>query len=726
MKKLYPLFLLLLTGTALLLSYTTNAQLPIVTTVSPLVGYPASSVTITGTNFNTTPANNIVYFGATRATVNTASATALTVTVPIGATYMPVSVNNTASALTGYSQYPFLPSYDNSASVPGTVNMNGKVDFATGTSPQSVSIGDLDGDGKADLAVANYYSNTVSVYRNTSSSGAITSGSFAARVNFATGTNPSSVSIGDLDGDGKADLAVANKNSGTVSVFRNTSSSGAITAASFAARVDFTTGSEPWSLAIGDLDGDGKADLAVANEGSHTVSVYRNTGSSGAITSGSFAARVDFTTGTSPYSVAIGDLDGDGKADLAVANQGSNTVSVFRNTGSSGAITAASFAGRVDFATGATPRSVATGDLDGDGKADLAVTNYGSHTVSVLHNTSSSGAITAGSFAARVNFTTGSNPYSVAIGDLDGDGKADLAVANYGSVTVSVFRNTSSSGAITSGSFAARVDFATGTTPRSVATGDLDGDGKADLAVANESSSSVSVIRNSPLSPITLSPITGTLTVCTGSTTTLSNAATGGTWSSASTSVATVGSTGVVTGVAAGTSTISYTLSGSSVTAVVTVNPLPNAGTITGASAVCAGSTITLSNTTTGGTWSSSNTAIATVGSTGIVTGVAGGTVTISYTVTNSCGTATAIKVITVNALSGGIPTSGLVAWYPFNGNANDESGNGNNGTNNGAMLTSDKFENHNKAYLFNGLTILLTFPNENIQNYMWVLCLQL
>jgi hypothetical protein len=115
----------LLTGAALLLSYTTNAQLPRVTTVSPMVGYPASSVTITGTNFNTTPANNIVYFGATRATVNTASATSLNVTVPIGATYMPVSVNNTASALTGYSQYPFLPTYDNSAYIPGTVNMNG-------------------------------------------------------------------------------------------------------------------------------------------------------------------------------------------------------------------------------------------------------------------------------------------------------------------------------------------------------------------------------------------------------------------------------------------------------------------------------------------------------------------------------------------------------------------------------------------------------------------------
>ena len=166
----------------------------------------------------------------------------------------------------------------------------------------------MDGDGKPDLAVANQFSSTVSIYRNMSSSGSITSSSFAAKVDFTTGAQPYSVAIGDLDGDSKPDLAVANSSSDNVSILRNTSSSGSISSSSFAAKVDFTTGSGPLSVAIGDIDGDGKPDLAVANSNSNTVSVFRNTSSSGSISSSSFAAKVDFTTGSAPLSVAIGDI----------------------------------------------------------------------------------------------------------------------------------------------------------------------------------------------------------------------------------------------------------------------------------------------------------------------------------------------------------------------------------------------------------------------------------
>jgi hypothetical protein len=150
--------------------------------------------------------------------------------------------------------------------------------------------------------------------------------------------------MGDLDGDGKPDLAVANNGSGTVSVYRNTTTSGSIGTGSFDAKVDFAMGTNPRSVAIGDFNGDGKPDLAVVNQSSNNVSVIRNKSTIGSI---DFYAKVDFTTGTQPQSVAVGDLDGDGKPDLAVANQGSSNVSVIRNKSTSGSI---DFYAKVDFA----------------------------------------------------------------------------------------------------------------------------------------------------------------------------------------------------------------------------------------------------------------------------------------------------------------------------------------------------------------------------------------
>ena len=163
---------------------------------------------------------------------------------------------------------------------------------------------------------------------NTTSPGASTP-SFTAKTDFTTGSNPDSVSIGDLNGDGKPDMAVGNFSASTVSVLLNTTSPGASTP-SFTAKTDFITGNSPDSVSIGDFNGDGKQDLAVTNDLS-TVSVLLNTTSPGASTP-SFTAKTDFTTGSNPDSVSIGDFNGDGKPDMAVANHNSNTVSVLLNT----------------------------------------------------------------------------------------------------------------------------------------------------------------------------------------------------------------------------------------------------------------------------------------------------------------------------------------------------------------------------------------------------------
>ncbi|MGD0591596.1 MAG: FG-GAP-like repeat-containing protein [Bacteroidota bacterium] len=450
---------------------------PTITSFSPTSGPIGTTVTITGTNFDPTAANNIVYFGAVKAQVISSSPSALKVTVPVGATYQPITI--TVNGLTAYSNAPFIVTFVGGGAITSN-SFSTKVDFTTGSYPFSVAIGDVDGDGKPDLVVTNAVSNSVSVFRNTGTSGTI---SFAAKVDFTTGLMPFGIAIVDVDGDGKLDLVVANYNSNTISVFRNTSTSGTI---SFATKVDFTTGLNPSSVAIGDVDGDGKPDLVVANYGSNTVSVFRNTSAIGSV---SFAAKVDFTTGLEPQSVAVGDVDGDGKPDLAVVDS-SSTVSVFRNTSAIGSV---SFAASVDFTTGLGPSGVTIGDIDGDGRPDLAVVNYNSSTISVFRNTGTSGTI---SFAAKVDFTTGLNPSSVAIGDVDGDGKLDFAVANYNSSTISVFRNTGTIGSV---SFADKIDFTTGTEPFIVAIGDVDGDGKPDFAVANFGSSTVSVFRNTIL-----------------------------------------------------------------------------------------------------------------------------------------------------------------------------------------------------------------------------------
>ncbi len=448
---------------------------PTITSFGPTSGPVGSNVNITGTNFNTTLANNIVFFGATQASVTAASLTSLTVTVPMGANFDYIKVTNLGTNLTAYSAYPFIVTF----SCGGTAFAS-KVDITTGTSPYCVAIGDIDGDGKADLIVPDYNSPyNISVFRNTSTVGTI---SFAAKVDFAAYPGPWGLAIGDLDGDGKLDVAVANNNSPyNISVFRNTSTPGTI---SFATRVDYATGNLPYMIAIGDLDGDGKPDIASPNAISSTVSTFRNLSTPGTI---SFAAKVDFPAVSNSEGIAIGDMDGDGKSDMIVAGYGSGVASVFRNTSTLGTI---NFAAKVDFTTASNPAHVALGDLNGDGKLDIAMTSFPTNSFSALRNTSTPGTI---SFAAKVDITTGTYPDGIAMGDLDGDGKPDVVVADYTVNTISTLKNTSTAGAI---SFATKIDYAAGAHVYGVAIGDMDGDGKADIAAANANANTVSTFRN--------------------------------------------------------------------------------------------------------------------------------------------------------------------------------------------------------------------------------------
>ena len=313
----------------------------------------------------------------------------------------------------------------------------GRTDFTTDTLPRSVSIVDLNGDGKLDIVTASENDFTISMLMNMTPEGAMTP-TYSTHLDFDTPYNVYSVAIGDLNDDGKPDLVItAITYASSVSVLLNTTAPGATTP-TFTANTDFEAGVVPRSVAIGDLNDDGKPDLAIANNGSNSVSVLLNTTTSGA-TAPTFADKMDFRTRAQPHSVAIRDLNSDGKPDLVTANEISGTVSVLLNMTASGA-TMPTFAGRTDFDAAPRARSVRIEDLNNDGTPDLVTAGLGNHSVSVLLNTTTPGA-TVPTFAGQTRFST-ADADSLAIGDLNNDGRPDLVTNNFYSNNVSVLMNT--------------------------------------------------------------------------------------------------------------------------------------------------------------------------------------------------------------------------------------------------------------------------------------------
>lgn len=347
----------------------------------------------------------------------------------------------------------------------------GAKSYAAGPDPVSVAIGDLNGDGKPDVATANATPGTLSVLLNGGNA------SLGSKVDYESGSSPHSVAIGDLNGDGKADLVTGNMStfgrfpSQDVAVLFNRGDG------TFAARVEYpiALGHGLLSVAVGDLNGDGRLDVAVAND-DDSVSVLLNSGNGG------LEDHVDYAAGSLPLSIAIGDLNGDGKADLATANTFGSSVSVLLNAGDG------TFQPKVDYTTGPNPPAVAIGDMNGDGKADLATANGNdANTVSVLIGRGD------GTFSAKVDAGVGRGPASIAIVDLNGDHEPDLATANAGSNTVTALLTRGD------GHMQSRTDVRTGSQPRGIAFGDLNGDGRPDLATA-DGANTVSVLVNTTVS----------------------------------------------------------------------------------------------------------------------------------------------------------------------------------------------------------------------------------
>jgi hypothetical protein len=341
----------------------------------------------------------------------------------------------------------------------------------------SVAAGDLNGDGRPDLASANTFiagppphPGHVSVILQSQSS----PGAFGGARNFDVGSDTARVSIGDLNGDNLMDLVVANDTSASISIlFQNSSSPG-----TFLAAQNLGVGAHPNGVAIGDLNGDGHLDIVVADSGLSVL--FQNAG-----VPGTFFPPMSL--GVRCSSVGIGDLNADGRADLVATSPDAGNVSILLQS----SIGSGNFLPPQTVAAGLQPFDVAIADLNADGLLDLAIANLGtgvasdnapSGSLSVLLNNSA----VPGSFVAATNYATDWNSHSVSVGDLNGDGKADLAVANAGTIgntgSVSVlFQNPG-----VPGTFLPAVNRPGTSQPLGVVIADLNGDNLLDIALADE------------------------------------------------------------------------------------------------------------------------------------------------------------------------------------------------------------------------------------------------
>ncbi|MET0621938.1 MAG: FG-GAP-like repeat-containing protein, partial [Pyrinomonadaceae bacterium] len=353
------------------------------------------------------------------------------------------------------------------ANIPGSVSVllgdgsggfSAATNYAAGIGPRAVVVGDFDRDGRADLAVANYYSHNVSILLGDGA------GHFTVAAGYVGGRGPQSLAAGDFNLDGKIDLASLDQVKQAVVVLVGKGDG------RFSTPATYVTNNAPMSMAIGDFNEDGKADAAVAHFSFNPSKVSLHLGDG----RGGLRLTQSFDVGADPRSLTAADFNRDGNLDLATLNTGSGNVSVLLGTGTGG------FAAARTFSTGTDVFSLSMrpGDFNGDGRVDLAVANSSfpgpNGTVSILLGDG------AGNFGAPAQFASGgANSSDVAPGDFNGDGKTDLLVANGGTSTVSLLAGDGAGG------FAAPVNFNVGSSPRSIAVGDFNGDSKPDAAVAN-------------------------------------------------------------------------------------------------------------------------------------------------------------------------------------------------------------------------------------------------
>jgi hypothetical protein len=377
------------------------------------------------------------------------------------------------------------------------------VSYAVQQNPFNVAVADVDGDGNADLITVNSIG-SVSILPGNGD------GTFRPAVNTIVSPNLHGLAVGDFNGDGKVDIAVGSAVSsiimvmlGKLAAVTDVTLTSSANPSAYGRNVTLTatvpapnaTGSVVFYDGIAILgsarlkNGQGTLTTNLLNAGNHALHAYYtgdiNTNANtsavfnqtiGAPNSpaNSLQSPVNYSTGPDPRSVVVADFNQDGKPDLAIANFGSSlgdgSIGIAFGNGDG------SFRAPVGYPAAGGPISLAVGDFNGDGIVDLVVANNVANNVSVLLGNGD------GTFQAPLKFTTGLGPTSVVAADFNGDGVSDLAVANYGgpfNASVSVLLGNGD------GTFRTATSFFGGVALRALATGDFNGDGIVDLAIAS-------------------------------------------------------------------------------------------------------------------------------------------------------------------------------------------------------------------------------------------------
>jgi hypothetical protein len=349
--------------------------------------------------------------------------------------------------------------------------------ITVGANPYGVVAADFNGDGRQDVAAVNGTSSSVSVLLRRAAGGGFTQ---EAGSPFGVGSGPNYAVAADLDHASGPDIAVADYAGGAVSVLLRRPAGGFTVSSAAAPSASAVTAA--------DFNHDGFTDLAAPSFGGNVVTILL--GKSG----GGYNAGPTPATGTNPRYVVAGDFTGDGKPDLAVSNYGSGTVTVLRGTGTGSFVQEAGS----PIAVGGSPFFLAAADFNGDGRLDLAATSYATDSVTVLlRNGTGTGFVKEGSA-----IPAGDGPVGLVAADFDGDHRPDLAVGDNIGKTVTVLLRKAAGGFGTDPSSPIRTDLGA----HGLAAADFDGDGRPDIAVANDGDAKLTILLNTTPPPVAPAP----------------------------------------------------------------------------------------------------------------------------------------------------------------------------------------------------------------------------